>query len=113
MLFPSLQRIAGMQSIILAHTPREPDAEAAALRLEAVELRECAVAAREKAIAAREKALAARAFVSGLRTFEEGDIAKFPAAFALMQAAADGGDIDAKVRMGEMLCVTCSHCCKL
>ena len=84
-------------------------AEAAALRLVAVELRERAVGAREKAAAARERALSVRAFESGVSVFKEGDPAKFAAAYSLIQFAADGGNVGAKVRLGEMLCVSYSH----
>jgi hypothetical protein len=84
-------------------------AEAAALRLAAVELRERAVCAREKAAAARERALSVRAFESGVSVFNEGDPAKFAAAYSLIQFAADGGNVDAKVRLGEMLCVPSSR----
>jgi hypothetical protein len=84
-------------------------ADAAVLRLVAVELRERAVSAREKAAAARERALSARAFELGVSVFKEGDPAKFVAAFSLIQFAADDGNVDAKVRLGEMLCVTSSR----
>ena len=84
-------------------------AEAAALRLVAVGLRERAVSAREKAAAARETALSARAFELGVSVFKKGDPAEFSAAFSFIQFAADGGHVDAKVRLGEMLCVASSR----
>ena len=98
-----------MHSIERSLLPPSSSTEAASLRLVAVELREKAVAAREKAAAARERALSARALESGASVFKEGDPAKFAAAFSLIQFAADGGNVDAKVRLGEMLCVASSR----
>lgn len=98
-----------MHAIERSLLPPGSSAEAASLRLAAVELREKAVAAREKAAAARERALSARALDSGVSVFKKGDPAKFAAAFSLIQFAADGGNVDAKVRLGEMLCVASSR----
>jgi hypothetical protein len=85
-------------------------AEAHTLRATAVDTRELAVAAREAAAAARERALVARALESGARMFETGDPVMHAAAFAFIQIAADGGDSEAKVRLGEMLCDRSSSC---
>ncbi len=73
------------------------------LRVAALEMRERAAAAREIAAAAREKALAVGALELGKRLFEEGSTANFAAAFALVQDAAEGGEMEAVVRLGEML----------
>ncbi len=79
-------------------------AEALMRRAAAVDARELAVAAREDAAAARERALSARALESGVRLFENGDPAMHTAAFASIQIAADSGESEAKVRLGDMLC---------
>ena len=93
---------------VLDRALRQPDAgtEALQLRVAAVELRERAAAAREGAAAGRERALDAGALELGKRLFEEGSTANFSAAFTWIQEAAEGGETEAVVRLGEMLCYT-------